>query len=108
MLEILILYIQATFRNSWPTSTTIESLAEQVRRGNLVFPSLYCENDEYKPISGEENFIYFRQTGAASEGESDEESVSGCDHYITRTYPMVAIGYIPKNIFNTDNAFVDS
>lgn len=108
MLEILILYLQATFKNSFPNIQDVHGLAEQIRNGNTAFPSLYCTNDEYQPLSGNENFLYFRQLAAASEAESEEESVSGCDHYITRTYPMVAVAYIPKKIFNTDNAFIDS
>lgn len=108
MLEILILYIQATFKNSFPAIQDVHTLAEQIKNGNTAFPSVYCTNDEYQPLEGNENFLYFRQLGAATEDESDEESVSGCDHYVTRTYPMVAVAYIPKNIFNTDNAFVDS
>jgi hypothetical protein len=54
-----------------------------------------------------ENYLYFRQNGQVTEAESEEEAVSGCDFYVTRTYPMVAVAYVPKNVFHTDNAYID-
>lgn len=107
MLELLITYLQLTFKNAFP-STEVMGLAEKIQEGGKEFPAFYCTKDEYKPVSGSENYLYFRQNGNATEEESEEEAVSGCDKYITRTYPMVAVAYIPKNILNTDNAFIDS
>lgn len=108
MLELIITYLQLTFRNSLPEVIDVMGLAEIIERNGTSFPALYCTKDNYKELSDSENYLYFRQTGPFTESESDEEAVSGCDHYVTRTYPMVAVGYIPKNIYNTDNAFIDS
>lgn len=107
MLELLITYIKLTFQNSMPEITEVQGLAEIIRQDDKQFPAFYCTNDEYKPVSDFENFLYFRQTGPISEEESEEGAVSGCDRLITQTYPMVAVAYVPKDIYNTDNAFID-
>lgn len=107
MIELLITYIRATFANSFQNITEVHGLAELIQEPETTYPKLYCTGGDYKNVGDLENYIYFRQTGPATEDESDEEAVSGCDHLITRTYPMIAVAYIPKNVFNTDNAFID-
>lgn len=107
MLEILIAYIKATFENSMPNITEVQGLAEKINEGDKQYPALYCTGGEYKHISALENYLYFRQTGSAAEEESEEESTTGCAYTIRRTYPMVAVAYIPKSVYNTDNAFID-
>lgn len=108
MLELLVTYLQTLFTANFPKIEQVYGLAETIHEENQSYPAVYCTAGEYKPIGELENYLYFRQVGDATEAESDEEAISGCDHYITRTYPMVAVAYIPKSVFNTDNAFIDA
>lgn len=108
MLELLITYLRLTMGNSFPNVEEVYGLADIIQEPSQSYPKVYCTNGDYKDVGDLENYIYFRQLGPASETDSEEEAVSGCDHYVVRTYPMIAVGYIPKNVFNTDNAFIDS
>lgn len=107
MLEILIAYIKATFESQMPNIVEVQGLAEKITDGAEQYPALYCTGGEYKNISALENYLYFRQTGSARDEESEEESTTGCAYMVRRTYPMVAVAYIPKSVYNTDNAFID-
>lgn len=108
MLELIITYLKATLQAAFPTPTVVLGLAEKIQDGSTESPAFYIGNDEYEPLPTNENYIYFRQIGNATEEENEEEAVSGCDRYITKTFPMVAIAYLPKNIYNTDNAYIDN
>lgn len=108
MLELIITYLKTTLQAAFPTPTVVLGLAEKIQDGSTESPAFYIGNDEYEPLPTNENYIYFRQIGNATEEENEEEAVSGCDRYITKTFPMVAIAYLPKNIYNTDNAYIDN
>jgi hypothetical protein len=107
MLELIIAYLRATVAANFQNITEVHGLAELIQEPESTYPKLYCTGGDYKNVGDLEKYIYFRQTGPATEAESDEEAVSGCDHLITRTHPMIAVVYIPKDVFNTDNAFID-
>ena len=107
MLEAIITYLAATFRNSMPYIQEVQELAEKISEERKEYPAIYCTNGDYEPISSKENYLYFRKLGDASESEDFEDSVSGCDYLITRVYPMAAVAYIPKNILQTDNKYID-
>jgi hypothetical protein len=113
MLEQLITYLSDYIATGQPDSVHVYGLAHRLRRieettRNKEFPAIYCANDEYHNIEHDVPFLYIRQRAAISETEANEDDApSGCDDTIVRTYPMTLVGYIPKNIYNRDNAYSD-
>jgi PKD repeat protein len=112
MLEQLIKYLSTYIETGQPDSVHVYGLAHRLRRieegKTKEFPAIYCANDEYHNIEHDIPFLYIRQRAAISESESnDGNAPSGCDDTIIRTYPMTLVGYIPKNIYNKDNAYSD-
>lgn len=107
MLEQLIEYMRAAIAATIP-SAKVSGLAERIERDGRIFPATYCTKDEYKQPMQNEAYAYFRQLRPMTEAQSDEESVSGCDEFIVRTYPLTLVAYLPKNILESDDKYIDS
>lgn len=106
MLELIIRFLQANFQSVGYFDQVL-SIAQKVKRDDKEFPAIYKEGDDLNQINLEPSCIYFKKRGAIQRSESNEDAVSGCEHLITVSVPLQAIAYLPKNIFKTDNAFID-
>lgn len=107
MLELLIKLLQATLQLNAQVGNVF-SLAELIPDDEGKHsPYVYCTKDELKAINLEDSTIYFRKNGRERQTDSLEEAVSGCDHLVRISYPIIAVAYVPKSIYNSDNNFAD-
>jgi hypothetical protein len=61
-----------------------------------VFPGVYCGKDELKQIDFEREVIYHRQRSEIGYSQSTE-GISGCDDYVTISYPLTAVAYVSRS-----------
>lgn len=105
MLEILISLLRAQLLST-DYFDKVYGLCVKVREGTKVYPAEYQSKDNYQKVDCGQNFIYFRQSGETQRRQEDE-GVTGCDDMVYETVPFVAVAYLPKDIFGSDNPYID-
>lgn len=106
MLELIIKLLQSAFSTA-AYFKHVHGLAQIIQKEDKKFPAIYCGKDELDQINLEDSTIYFRQNGRITRSQDETKGVSGCDEQITINIPIMAVAYLPKNVFNTDNAYID-
>lgn len=112
MLETLITVLNTRLKDL-EIFSSLPGLAEQVVKTKddeeKTFPAVYCSLGTYEQIRLEQEkaTAYFRQISPFTTEETEDNSFRGCTIFETRTYNLVCVGVVPKNIYNTDDQFID-
>jgi hypothetical protein len=87
----------------------IYGLGELVVEENRTSPNLYLSSGQYEKLTDfdhQASFCYFRLTGAYNEANSEDDAIGGVTQRV-RTYPLKLVGYCGKDVFNTDDNYID-
>lgn len=101
MLEVIIAYLNGIL-TQYDFANEYYGLAEKTEQGDVVFPAVYCGKDELKRIEFEREVAYHRLRSDINYSQSTD-GVSGCEDYVTISYPLTVVAYVKRDRQNDTN-----